>query len=208
VSDPRLFEPGITVVGAGTASAVPDVLVLDVGAEVRHRDVSAALGQASAALSAMTARLRAGGVPEEDLRTAGASLWSQTDENGRLTGHVASQQLTAKLRDLSGAGDLVVQVIAAGGDAARLHGLSFALDDNTELLVQARERAFADARARAEQYAALAGRALGPVRRVSESTGTDRPLSLMKFAAADSMPVQAGTQEIAASVEVEWTFAD
>ncbi len=203
-----MSEPGVTVVGTGTASAVPDVLVLQVGTEVRHRDVSEALAQASAGLSAMVARLREAGVPDADLRSSGAALWSQTDERGRLTAHVANQQLTAKLRDLAGAGDLVAEVIAAGGDAARLHGLSFTVDDDAELRAQARERAFSDAQARAEQYATLAGRALGPVRRVTEETGGHRPLAMARFAAAESMPVEAGSQEITATVEVEWTFAD
>ena len=207
-----MSEPGITVLGSGSAAAAPDVLVLQLGAEVRHPNVSAALGQASAALSAMVARLRAAGVAEADLRTSGASLWSQTDQHGRLTGHVANQQLTAKLRDLVTAGDLVVEVVAAGGEAARLHGLAFAFDDDTSLRAQAREQAFADARAKAEQYAALAGRPLGPVRRVREETGQHRPIP-MRYAvaqsmAAESMPVEAGSQEITATVEVEWTFAD
>jgi uncharacterized protein YggE len=201
-------EPSVTVVGSGSVNAAPDVLVLQLGAEVRHPNVSAALGQAGAALSAMVARLRAAGVPDADLRTSGASLWSETDQDRRLTGHVANQQLTAKLRDLAAAGDLVVEVIAAGGEAARLHGLTFAVDDDTALRVQAREQAFADARARAGQYAALAGRALGPVRRVSDRSEPYRPLALAGFATADSMPVEAGSQEITATVEVEWTFAD
>jgi uncharacterized protein YggE len=204
-------EPGVTVVGSGSAAAAPDVLVLQLGAEVRHPNVSAALGQAGAALSAMVARLRAAGVPDADLRTSGASLWSQTDEHGRLTGHVANQQLTAKLRNLAAAGDLVVEVVAAGGEAARLHGLSFAVDDDTALRAQARERAFADALAKAEQYAALAGRPLGQVRRVGEESGQHRPMSAVRFAAVETMaamPVEPGSQEIAATVEVEWTFAD
>jgi uncharacterized protein YggE len=205
-------EPGVTVRGSGSATAAPDVLVLQLGAEVRHPNVSAALGQASAALSAMVARLRAAGVPDADLRTSGASLWSQTDGQGRLTGHVANQQLTAKLRDLITAGDLVVEVVAAGGEAARLHGLSFEIDDDSGLRERARERAFADARAKAEQYAALAGRTLGPVRRVSEDTGQHRPMGgMVELASADStrsMPVEAGSQEVTATVGVEWTFAD
>jgi uncharacterized protein YggE len=202
-------EPGITVIGSGSAAAAPDVLVLQLGAEVRHPNVSAALEQASAALSAMVARLRAAGVPDADLHTSGASVWSQTDQQGRLAGHVANQQLTAKLRDLAAAGNLVVEVVAAGGEAARLHGLAFAFDDDAALRAQAREQAFADARAKAGQYAELAGRALGPVRRVSEQSGQHRPMR-MPFAATAtaSMPVEAGSQEITATVEVEWTFAD
>ena len=205
-------QPGIIVVGTGAVTTTPDVLVLQLGTEVRHPNVSAALGQASAALSAMVARLREAGVPDVDLRTSGASLWSQGDEQGRLTGHVATQALTAKLRDLAAAGDLVVQVVAAGGEAARLHGLSFEVDDDSALLVQAREAAFADARVKAEQYAALAGRGLGAVRRVTEGGGGNyRPLARVPVpygAAAQAMAVEPGSQEVTATVEVEWAFAD
>src|SRR5207247_1212594 len=150
------------------------------------------------------------GVPDADLRTSGATLWSQTDEHGRLTGHLAAQALTAKLRDLAAAGDLVVQVVAAGGEAARLHGLTFEVDDDSALLVQAREAAFADARAKAEQYAALAGRGLGVVRRVTEVGGQYRPMAGPKLLAmaAEAMPVERGSQEVTATVEVEWTLVD
>jgi uncharacterized protein len=200
-------EPGITVVGHGAVAAAPDVLVLRLGTEARHPNVSAALAQAAGAMSAMVARLREAGIADADLRTTGASLWSHTDGQGRLTGHVASQALTAKLRDLPAAGDLVAEVVAAGGDAARLQGLSFAIDDNAALLERARRAAFADARARAELYATLAGRPLGPVRRVQEVFRHYEPVATMAIE-TQSVSVEPGSQETATSVEVEWTFAD
>jgi len=61
--------------------------------------------------------------------------------------------------------------VAAVGDDIRVHGVGLQVDDDDELRRQARDAAFADAREKAEQYASLAGRALGPVRSIDESGG-------------------------------------
>jgi uncharacterized protein YggE len=209
---PHVPGSGVTVAGTGSAAAPPDVLVLQLAAEVLHPSASAAFSQAGVALAAMAARLRAAGVAPADLRTSGVSLWSQTDQMGRPSGHRASQQLTVTLRDLAAAGDLIGEVVSAGGEAARLHGLAFEIEDSSALAERARALAFADARAKAEQYAALAGRTLGPVRRVSDAAGQHRPMVEMTAMdlgrSAASMPIEAGSQQLAAIVEVEWTFAD
>jgi uncharacterized protein YggE len=202
----------VAVVGIGSAAAAPDVLVLQLGTEVRHPDVATAFWQAGAALAAMVARLRAAGVADADLRTTGAALRSYTDHQGQPAGHAASQQLTARLRDLAGAPEVIAEVVRAGGAAVRVHGLAFEIDEESGLRKQARERAFADARAKAEQYAALAGRTLGPVRRVSEDPGGGwHPQSMLtetfSLGAAESMPVEAGSQQVTVTVGVEWTFA-
>ena len=73
----------------------------------------------------------------------------------------------------------------------------------------AREAAFADATAKAEQFAALAGRTLGSVQWIDERPdgGGPRPMMAMR-AMAESMPVATGDAEIGVSVTVHWEFAD
>ena len=74
-------------------------------------------------------------------------------------------------------------------------------------LAAAGQRAFEDARERAEQYAALAGRELGPVARVREA-GTSVPgpqeAADARFAMASGPVVDPADQELVAVVEVAW----
>lgn len=208
--DPSARPEGVTVTATGGASGVPDVLRLRLAAQAQAHDIGTALDAASAAMGAMSSRLREGGVAEVDLRSSGASLWSRTDDTGRIVGQVAEQRLAATLRDLSAAGRLVPDVIEAGGQAARLEGLDFAVDDDAALVRAARDDAWRRAGQIAAQHAERAGRALGPVLRVVEGpTGGGpvmRPMALSSRV-NEAMPVHGGEQEVSVTIEVEWAFA-
>lgn len=212
MSEPVTVRPeGVTVTAAGRAAAAPDVLVLSLAAEVQDRGLGTALDGASRAMTAMVDHLRTSGVADRDLRTSGASLWSRTDEHGRVTWHVATERLTARLRDLSAAGQLLPAVVAAGGDAARIHGLQFVVDDDAAVTRAARADAWEKAQAMAAEHAGRAGRGLGRVRRVAESESGPVPSrGVMRLAAMESapMPVEGGEQEVTVTIEVEWAFAD
>ncbi|WP_018353511.1 SIMPL domain-containing protein [Longispora albida] len=201
-------DEGITVLGAGLVPVTPDVLVARFGAEVTAESVQAALDRCSSALAKMNGVLKAAEIAAKDRQTAGARVYQAYDGNGSPRGWTASQQLTARLRDLGTAGDLISSVIGAAGDAARLHDLSFTVDDPAEARNAARDLAYADAKAKAERYAHLAGRRLGPVEAIRESDGGgSSPMPggarMMAFGGA-APPVEAGELEISASVEVRW----
>jgi uncharacterized protein YggE len=201
----------ITVTGVGTAEAVPDVVVATFGSELSAGTVSEALDGAVRAMAEVIAQLQAGGVGELDLNTGAASIWSVADEHGRVAGYVATQRLTARLRSVATAGALVGEAIAAGGDAARLHGLSFALTDVQAVNEWARVQAWRDARARAGQLATLAGRVLGPVVRIKEGPAA-QPMP-QAFAATRTrqlahLPLEPGTETVTVAIEVEWAFLD
>lgn len=114
-----------------------------------------------------------------------------------------------QLRDLAGSGAAIDAVIAAGGDAVQVQGVSFSLEDDSEVVKAARDEAFADARAKAEQFATLSDRPLGEVEAVAELTRTspDR-LSSQEYATAaadSSTPISPG--EVTTSVTVTVRFA-
>jgi len=202
---------GVTVSGTGRVPVRPDVLVARLGAEVVAGSVQDALDRCSAALASMAAALREWGVADADLGTAGASVYAAHDQHGNQRGWTATQQLNAKLRDIGTAGDLVSKAIAAAGDAARLHDLSFEVADDTKPRAEARRLAFADARAKATLYAELAGRELGAVHAVAEVNGGVGPVreydgGFMAMGKAASMPVEAGSLDIAVAVTVHWDF--
>jgi len=210
----------VTVTGTGAASGVPDVVVAELGAEAVAPDVQAALDAATAGLTALRASLSAAGVDAADVRTSQTSTWTERPAPGGAPAGLRSaaapepaSRTTARttlrvvLRDVDGAGTVVRDALAAAGPVARLESLTTALSDVAPLAEQAREAAFADARARAEQYARLAGKGLGDVLDVREEGGAGVPAP-GAFKAAAALAVEPGQQEVRASVTVRWSLGD
>lgn len=201
----------ISVTGTGTASAVPDVVRATIGAQTSAPTVDAALAGANAATRQVLDALEGRGVSEKDVRTVGVQVYPTFDQDGRgVTGYTASQDLDVTLRDLDGAGATIAAAVAAGGDAARLSGVSFGLADESALRTEARTAAFADARATAEEHARLAGGRLGEVVAVREDGG-GAPFASPRAASAGSsadsaVPLAPGTSEVGVTVQVRWTL--
>ncbi|MBL7255873.1 SIMPL domain-containing protein [Paractinoplanes lichenicola] len=198
----------VLVSGTGTVSGTPDTLEAAFGVETSATTVDAAMKQATAAATRMRDTLVKGGVTRADLQTSNVNVTSMRKDDGPITGYTVSQGLTAKIRKLAKAGALMSAAVAAGGDAARLSGVSFSIDDDAALLAQARKKAFADARGKAELYAREAGRPLGRVVRVNEGGQVSWPQGGQdRFAAADaSIPIEPGRQQLSVTVTVEWAL--
>ena len=196
----------VVVDGEGRVASAPDMATLRLGAQAEAEEASQALDAASTAARALIEALRAAGVAEADLQTSELSLsprygyGARSDED--VSGYVASNVVTARLRDLDALGTVIDA--AAGAGANRIDGLSFGLTDPEAAKAQARGRAVADARAAAETLAEAAGLALGPVLRMEETGGGGGPVlaDAMLRAEAASVPIAQGEVETIASVRM------
>jgi uncharacterized protein YggE len=203
--DPR---EGITVTGTGEAFGEPDTLTADFSVETTGATVKEALDRATAAATRMRDSLLGAGTARPDLQTLNVTVGSTQKDDGKITGYTASQGLALTVRDLARAGTLISAAIEAGGDAARLSNVSFAIEKDDALLAEARKAAFADARAKAALYAGEAGRPLGRVVRVNEETPSFGGWSQKHLmASADAaVPIEPGRQRLTVSVVVEWAL--
>ncbi|WP_433832752.1 SIMPL domain-containing protein [Actinoplanes sp. CA-015351] len=198
----------VLVTGAGEVSGVPDLLTANFAVETTATTVKDALDRASAAATRMRDTLVRAGITKADLQTADVSIGSRRDEHEKIIGYSVNQGLTAKIRNMAKAGALMSDAIKAGGDAARLNGVSFAIEDDEALLTEARKKAFANARAKAELYAKEAGRPLGRVVKVSEDAPSLWASGGHKnLAAYDSaLAIEPGRQGLTVTVTVEWAL--
>ncbi len=202
---------GFYVAGTGRASGVPDVLRFDVGVQVPAASVDAALAAANAAQAKVLAALKARGIAARDLQTTSVRVEPRYDaKHTRITGYVVAQDVRVTVRDLRAAGATIGAAVAAGGNAARVSGVRFALEGDAALRTQARDAAFAEAKAKAEQYARLAGRTLGAVQSVREDV---RPTGMpyagetqLRAMSAASVPLEAGSSEVTVDVQVRWAL--
>lgn len=201
--------------GTGTAEAPPDLLTISVGVECRRDSVGAAYAGAGIASAAVSGALRQHGVGDADLRTSGLNvrpelIW-RDGEGQRVAGYVASSILTVRLRDVAAASAVIAAVVDAGGDDVRLNGLELGFSDESAVMARAREAAWQDAVAAAEQYASLASARLGAVVSIAEhplSSGPVPVARLERAMAADAVSVEAGHASVGAGVTVVWELQD
>ncbi|MGK4006229.1 SIMPL domain-containing protein [Sorangium sp. So ce1036] len=117
-----------------------------------------------------------------------------------------SNTVTATIRNLAQVGAVLDAAVAAG--ANNVWGVSFGLDNTDPLEAQAREKAIADARARAEALARLQGVPLGPVVAISEIIDGGGPVFAAKAAMYDrgaGTPLAPG--EVSFSTQVKVVYA-
>jgi len=199
----------VTVTGHGRAAAAYDEATLRLAASARAANPSDATARATYAMSQMRDAVLSGGTDPAELTTTNVSLNPVHDPWPTVVAYEASLGLSVRLPDLTRVGTLLVAAIDAGGDGARVDGISFSHRDAASLERAARDSAFVDARSKAEQYAGLAGQALGEVRHVVEGAGGG-PVGVRKgmMLAADSggVPVDAGEGTVTAVVAVTWAL--
>ncbi|MDQ4085585.1 MAG: SIMPL domain-containing protein [Actinomycetota bacterium] len=211
-------QDGIFVRGSGAATGVPDRLRFSFGSHATASDVSAALARAGAATRRVLSALRAHDVARRDVQTTGLSLHPVFDHGGdgppQITGYAASQRFSVLVRELPRAGEALAAAVEAGGNAVRLSGVRLEVDDPQALLRQARARAFAEARAKARQYAHAAGRRLGELVSVHEGVSARPPAQRglgvgLEALARDlqAVPVRPGQEEVTVDVSLVWALA-
>lgn len=200
---------GISVSGTGIVTGTPDTLTLTMGVSILRPTVQEAVEASAERAQQLIDALEAEGVAERDVQTANYSIWPQYDyQNDQqiLRGYQVDNTLSIKIRDLDRAGEIIDAATAAGGDAARVNGLRFALEDNADMLVAAREAAWQDALSKAQQLADLAGVGLAAPIRIAENVSTPSvPIPYERALAADAAfttPIEAGESQVTVTVSV------
>ena len=199
----------VTVSGSGRAAVSPDVVRLDLRIGHDADDVAAALAGAAEGITKVGAVVRDRGVADADIRTLDAGVNQRWDNTGTAVGFTAQQRLGVTVRRLESVGEILEAAASAVGNALLVDSVRLDVADRTDGLSRAREAAFADARDKAQQYAALSGAELGSVLGVAESGAMPiqarREMKLMAASMdAGGMPVEGGDLDLGASVMVTW----
>lgn len=208
LSQSALPPPQITVTGEGRVDARPDMASISIGVTTQARTAAEAMAQNSAQLALVLENLRGAGIADADLQTSNLSLnpnWTQSSAGqAEINGYVASNQLSVRVRALDRLGQVLDAAVKDGANT--LNGISFGLADPEPALNEARKRAVADARARADLLTQAAGVGLGAVLSITEGGGMGaQPMFRMERAAmGDSVPVAEGEVTMSATVTLVW----
>lgn len=203
-------ERGITVVGEGKVKVRPDIATANIGVEVVRADVKDASSAAAAQMDAVLAALRKQGVATADIQTSFYNIWVERPyaPEGRATTEViyhVTNQMQVTIRALDKVTTTIGAAIEAGANS--INGISFQVEEPRETRSRARRDAFADAQAKAEELAALAGATLGEVVSVSEMVNQFGPFpGEMAMSArgggGDGGPIVPGEVEVTMQLQV------
>lgn len=198
----------ITTTGTGSVSVPRDAAVVTVSASHRAPTLSAALQGAESARAAIVVTASAA-VDTDDIATDGLSTWPHHDDHGRPAGGFeARHALRIRCSDLEVAARLLQALADQVGDRLSIDGVAITATPTAEHLASAREAAYADASARAEHLATLAGGELGSVVSVADLAGHGRRpsgLGAEVLAKAD-VGLSGGAEDLSTSVTVTWRF--
>lgn len=200
----------ISITGSGEIAARPDLATVTIGVSITDRTAGAALGENSKRMRELLSVLGGAGVAEKDMQTTSLSLqprWEQRNSSNaapRITGYMAQNMVTVRIRKLDELGAVLDLVTKSG--ANRIQQISFGIANPEPLLNQARKRAVADARAKAELYAKAAGVSLGPVLTITEGGSNPAPYARGRAQMEASMAVPIAEGEVALSARINITY--
>ena len=207
----------VTVDGVGVVSGVPDTVTLSLGVTVDRSSAADALDAANTKANKLIDVLKGAGVAKTDLRTGYVSVYPRYDGGSTANGYTASNSVTAVVHDVSKAGPVIDAATQAVGDGITLGGVSFSIDDTSDLYGQARQKAVEEAKVGAGQLAQAAGTSVGAVLSMNESVQSspypyayDRGPSGAATTVAGGMaptPIEPGSQELQLRVQVVFELA-
>jgi len=167
----------LDISATGEVTRVPDLAIISAGVQSRSTTASGALQDAADRMQRVIAALKRAGVADRDIQTSNVSLNPEyrypQNEAPQLVGYTASNSVSVRFRDIRNSGMILDALVAQG--ANQINGPNLTIDKPEEALDEARGKAVATGRARAELYARSLGLRVVRVVSVSESGGDFGP---------------------------------
>jgi hypothetical protein len=195
---------GITVTGTGSIKTVPDEAEFTIGVQTKGSTAREALAANSERMRRVVAAVRAAGVEKENVQTQEVSV-SPSYEGNEPRGYTARNAVSVQVRLSKTA---AVLDAAANAGATEVYGPMLSRSDREQLQAKALRSAVDDARSKAEALADAAGVQLGDVTAIKEGYDSGPEpyyAQAMTLAKDSSVPIEAGKEDVQASVTV--TFA-
>jgi len=200
----------LDISATGEVTRVPDVAIISAGVVSRSASASGALQDTANRMSQVLAALKRAGVADRDIQTSNVSLNPEyrypENQSPQLVGYTASNNVTVRFRDIRSSGKILDALVTVG--ANQINGPTLTVDKPESALDEARAKAVAIGRARAELYAHSLGLRVVRIVSVNESGGyavpPPAPMMMMAQARKADTSIEAGEQKL--QVNVAMTF--
>ena len=201
----------LDISATGEVSRIPDIAIISAGVMTRAPTAVAALSDNAARMERVRAALKRAGIADRDIQTSNVSLNPDyryvENQPPQLTGYNASNTVNVRFRDIKATGRILDALVGEG--ANQINGPSLTIDKPETALDEARTKAIANGRARAELYARALGMRVVRLLSVSESSGyggAPVPMAMrMDVAqAASKTEITPGEQQLQVSVSMSF----
>ena len=186
---PAIAGTRLEVSALGEATRVPDLAIISAGVVTRQATATAAIQENATRMERVIAALKRAGIEERDVQTSSINLnpESRYQENRapQLVGYNASNQVSIRFRVMRNTGKILDALVAEG--ANQINGPTLTIDKPEAALDEARLKALAAGRARADVYARALGKRVARIVSISESGGSSPippPMPMMMEARA------------------------
>ncbi|MFE2301319.1 SIMPL domain-containing protein [Streptomyces sp. NPDC059445] len=155
---------GLSVFGAGSVRAEPQLVRIKLAVDILEPSPDEAFQKAGTAVSLLREAVRRHGIPDASVSGSKLKLNSEYDGYGagrKFLGYRCLASYTVQTEAVDDLQQLIVDMVDAG--ANRVDDVTFDVLDKPAMRDEARRRAVAAARRKAEVYAEAAGIALGQV---------------------------------------------
>jgi uncharacterized protein YggE len=196
----------LDISATGEVSRMPDLATIAAGVVSRAATAGGALQDAATRMARVREALRRAAIADRDIQTSTISLNPEysyaKDQPPKVSGYSASTQLSVRFRDIANAGKILDALVAVG--ANQISGPNLSVDKPEAALNEARTKAVAIARARADLYARSLGMRVVRVVSLSESSGYAPPPMVMMAARGerDQAAIDPGEQKLQVSVSM------
>ncbi len=213
VADTMFRATTINLSAYGETKIAPDIATISLGVQTEAPTAAEAMRQNAAQMNKVVDAIKRAGVQGKDIQTSGLNLSPQyayvQNEQPRLTGYQASNQVVIIVRDLAKVGQVVDATVNSGANT--VGGISFGLADPSAAEDAARVEAVKTLQARADLYARSMGYRVGRLVSLNEGGGyspVPPPMPMMAMARAEKFdagsPVEGGTLRV--RMDVSATF--
>jgi uncharacterized protein len=202
----------IKVEGQGVVTAVPDEATIEVTVLEEGISVDDLAAKVKTKMANVLDSLKTFDIADKDLQTTQYSIepkYQYANGKSERVGYTVTNRLKVVLKDISKVGAVLGAL--SNDDTFQLDGPTFGFSDPAKLQIGALKAAVENAWAKAAVLAEAANAQLGPVYSIEETNvnmPVVRPMMMARMAeaGASAVPVQQGTDEVTAQVEVVYTL--
>jgi uncharacterized protein YggE len=201
----------LDISATGEVTRVPDLAIISAGVVARSTTAAAALQETADKMDRVMAALKRAGVADRDIQTSSVNLNPEyrypENQTPQLVGYSASNQVTIRFRDIAASGKILDALVAQG--ANQISGPSMTIEHPEQALDEARAKAVAIGRGRAEIYARALGMQVARVVSISEGGGyyappapPPPPAPMMASAERSNTWIEPGEQKLQVSLSM------
>ncbi|QIK97095.1 SIMPL domain-containing protein [Sphingomonas sp. HDW15A] len=213
IAVPVMSGTRLDISASGEVTRVPDLAIISAGVQTLRPTATAAIEENAERMERVRSALKRAGIDDKDIQTSSINLNPEyryaENQPPTLTGYRATNTVNIKFRDLKRTGAILDALVREG--ANQINGPSLTIDKPEAAYDEARVKAIANGRARAELYARALGMRVVRLLSVSEGGAIHMPPpapyaaeTMMVTGSRAKTDIDPGTQNLSTSVSMSF----